>query len=122
MSDERDPRIFFAAERTLLAWNRTSLALIAFGFLVERAGLLLVALFPGIEQPRSIGVIFWVGIGLMALGAFTAGFSSRQYLSIIKSLAPDQFPKGYNAKWGVGIQLVVALFAVILIAVLVWEH
>ncbi|MGM0680450.1 MAG: YidH family protein, partial [Pseudomonadota bacterium] len=36
MSDLKDPRVLFAAERTLLAWNRTSLSFIAFGFLIER--------------------------------------------------------------------------------------
>lgn len=33
--------MLFAAERTLLAWNRTSISLMAFGFLVERFGLFL---------------------------------------------------------------------------------
>lgn len=33
---EHDPRIFFAAERTLLAWIRTSLALMGLGFVVAR--------------------------------------------------------------------------------------
>lgn len=31
-----DPRIRFAAERTLLAWLRTGLALMGFGFVVAR--------------------------------------------------------------------------------------
>ena len=35
MSDLNDPRVFFAAERTLLAWTRTSLTLMAFGFVIE---------------------------------------------------------------------------------------
>jgi Predicted membrane protein len=50
MSDLNDPRVFFAAERTLLAWNRTSLTLMAFGFVVERFGLFLHMLAPQATQ------------------------------------------------------------------------
>ena len=46
MSVLDDPRVFFAAERTLLAWTRTSLTLMAFGFVVERFGLLQATLLP----------------------------------------------------------------------------
>ena len=36
-----DPRVHFAAERTFLAWIRTGLALMGFGFVVARFGLFL---------------------------------------------------------------------------------
>ena len=39
-----DPRIFFAAERTLLAWVRTGLTIMALGFVVARFGLFLTLL------------------------------------------------------------------------------
>lgn len=41
MSPISDPRVYFAAERTLLAWLRTGLGIMAFGFVVARFGLFL---------------------------------------------------------------------------------
>lgn len=41
---ESDPRVQMAAERTLLAWIRTGLALMAFGFVVARFALILQTL------------------------------------------------------------------------------
>lgn len=38
---DHDPRFFFAAERTLLAWLRTGLTVMAFGFVIARFGLFL---------------------------------------------------------------------------------
>ncbi|HEU4707865.1 MAG TPA: DUF202 domain-containing protein, partial [Methylophilaceae bacterium] len=39
-----DPRVFFATERTLLAWIRTGLTVVALGFVVARFGLFLTLL------------------------------------------------------------------------------
>ena len=36
-----DARVYFAAERTLLAWVRTGLAMMGFGFVVARFGMFL---------------------------------------------------------------------------------
>jgi len=39
-----DPRVFFAAERTLLAWMRTGLTVMALGFVVARFDLFLAVI------------------------------------------------------------------------------
>ncbi len=38
-SFQEDPRVYFAAERTLPPWVRTGLAMMGFGFVVARFGL-----------------------------------------------------------------------------------
>jgi putative membrane protein len=65
-----DPRVYFAAERTLLAWIRTGLALMGFGFVVARFGLFLreMAAAEGAPAPHRIGLSLWIGTTLVLLG------------------------------------------------------
>jgi len=69
MTGNRDPRVYFAAERTVLAWIRTGLAMMGFGFVVARFGLFLrgIAAAQG-EAGTSGGGSLWVGTALVLLG------------------------------------------------------
>ncbi len=53
MTRGADLRDYLAAERTFLAWIRTGLALMGFGFVVARFGLFLTGSLSG-SAPRSL--------------------------------------------------------------------
>ena len=114
MSDLNDPRVFFAAERTLLAWNRTSLALMAFGFVIERFGLFVTILLPQHVQHGQRGVSFWTGMAFVLLGAWVAAYSTVQYRKVLKTLKPIEIPEGYRTHPGVFTNLAVALLGIVL--------
>ncbi|MEI6564323.1 MAG: DUF202 domain-containing protein [bacterium] len=89
-----DPRLPLAAERTFLAWIRTGLALMGFGFVVARFGLFLRewAATQNI-QPHSHSVSLWLGIALVGLGVLlnlAALIRYRRYLHQLKEgIMPD---------------------------------
>lgn len=118
MSDLKDPRVLFAAERTLLAWNRTSLGFMAFGFVMERAGLLLRAIEHTSPRDSMLAPTFLLGIGFIILGAACALVSSLQYSAVLKTLTPDEFPKGYSPRWGMVVNIIVALLGLALVVAL----
>ncbi|MCS7308088.1 MAG: DUF202 domain-containing protein [Aquificaceae bacterium] len=69
-----DPRIYMAAERTYLAWIRTAIALIVFGFVIEKFEFFLIQLEKlfhtqiGGHHSGLVGIgIFIILIGLLTL-------------------------------------------------------
>ena len=115
MSDLNDPRVFFAAERTLMAWTRTGITLMGFGFVIERFGLFLhmFMTMEGKEWQRDAS--FWVGIIFILLGALVQVSSAMQYRSVLKTLKPIEIPEGYWVNIGVYTNLVVAMVGVVII-------
>ena len=80
-SAERDPRVYFAAERTFLAWIRTGLGLMGVGFAVARFGFFLRQLhaststaFTASTRTNSLSV--WSGVAIVVLGVLVTALGS----------------------------------------------
>jgi len=118
MSYLDDPRVLFAAERTLLAWNRTAMSLIALGFVIERFGLFIKILhISDIAGQRQLS--FFIGLALIAFAALMSLFSVIQFRRFVKNISDEEIPEGYMLWCGTSINIAVAVLGVLLIFYLV---
>jgi len=92
-----DPRVFFAAERTLLAWVRSGITVMALGFVVAKFGMFLTLLSASsptlsqLHQNNGLSNVF--GIVLVIIGAaITLGAQLNHHL-YVKTLPPQDVPK-----------------------------
>lgn len=121
MSYLDDPRVLFAAERTLLAWQRTAIALMGFGFVVERFGLFL-RMVSG--QPLSVsqrGFSLGLGVALLLIGAAVSVLAALQFRNVVRGLGEKEIPRGYWINLGVWLNFVLAVVALALAVHFVWS-
>ncbi|MEN2986329.1 MAG: DUF202 domain-containing protein [Thermodesulfovibrionaceae bacterium] len=90
----RNRRVHFANERTFLAWIRTSIGIMAFGFIVEKFGLFLEQfyLLTG-KQPSSKDGKYstFFGIFLIFLGALMGFLAFIRYKEVEKQIDEDTY-------------------------------
>lgn len=116
-----DPRVTLAAERTLLAWIRTGLALIGLGFVVARFGLFLRELVAAGHPPAAAnaGPSLWIGTGIVALGVAVNVIAAAQHVRLVRRLeAGGPTPSGVS-RLGVALEVLLGVAGIAMAAYLV---
>lgn len=91
-----DPRIYLAAERTFLAWIRTALALLAFGFVVAR--------FAALVRAGNLSVTdgdtrwLWVGVTLIVAGIATGVVASIRHERYVRAIDEGNFRTVFRSR------------------------
>jgi putative membrane protein len=113
-----DPRIFFAAERTLLAWLRSGLTVIGLGFVVARFGLFLRLLAHEQPQPTSsqseFGLSAALGVLFVLAGAIAILVATIQHKRYLATLSPAELPTAYSTRFAIILATVVGLLGLVL--------
>ncbi len=102
-----------ANERTFLAWVRTSISVIVFGFVVAKFGITLRQFLKlqGQSKPES-GLSLAMGIAFIAMGVFMALAAMLRYRVTLRRLEAGQFEPARGIVVFLGI--VAAVFGVVL--------
>jgi putative membrane protein len=114
-----DQGIFFAAERTLLAWIRTGVTTIGLGFVVARFGLFLRIVAPEREAAEN-GLSGYLGVALVVLGAACCAAAAIQFTRYRRGLSKAELPPRYSAIPSITLAMGLSAIGVILAIYLLW--
>jgi putative membrane protein len=115
---EGDPRVYFAAERTMLAWLRTGIAVMAFGFVVARFGLFLrlLRVQGGLEAGHTLSP--YLGAALVGLGVVATAGGALQFRHFVASLPARDRPASSGPWFVLGLSGALVAIGVVLGVVL----
>ena len=81
-------RVHLANERTFLAWIRTAIGIMAFGFVIEKFGVAPLSSKPSSFQCNCVA---YAGLFLVLLGAVVALLATYRFIKLEKDILEDVF-------------------------------
>jgi putative membrane protein len=100
-----------ANERTFLAWVRTAVGLIGFGFVVERFDLVLRALPTAAGAPHTVhrGIGEAAGLGLMVAGLVIVAFAYVRFAKATREIDDETQHLGPGARFDLALTLLLVV-------------
>jgi putative membrane protein len=114
-----DPRVHFAAERTFLAWIRTGLSLMGFGFVVARFGLFLKEMSGHAPGVKTYGFSLWAGSAMVLLGAMMNLAAVARHLEVIGRLNRGESVVSRPSPIGIAVGILLGLVGIAMVVFLV---
>jgi len=117
MSEQRpalDTNTILAAERTLLAWLRTAISMMGFGFVVARFGLFMKEMAAVQQLPAPTGLSIWIGGTLIVLGVVTAVLAAANHVHQLRRLVRGERYQPAGLSLGLLVTLVLAALGVVM--------
>jgi inner membrane protein YidH len=113
---ELDPRVYFAAERTFLAWIRTGLGLMGVGFAVARFGFFLRELHASAvgESTRTNGLSVWSGVAIVVLGVLVNISAVTEHLRVVAQLRNGSWEPGRVSRHAVVLAVLLAVIGIVI--------
>jgi uncharacterized protein (DUF302 family)/uncharacterized membrane protein YidH (DUF202 family) len=115
---------YLAAERTVLAWIRTGIALMGLGFVLARFGLFLQE-FNHLQpyfQVRPYGISLWIGVTLILMGVSVCLLSMLRHLRMLKQLQAGESLYLRSPRLVIGVAVALVILGLVMAGYLIFAN
>ena len=115
---------YLAAERTVLAWIRTGIALMGLGFVLARFGLFLQE-FNSLQpdfQVKQYGISLWIGIALILMGVSVCLLSTLRHLRMLRQLQAGESLYSHKPRMVIGVTVALVILGLVMACYLIFAN